>query len=106
MKMLPMESKRDTKLPPKVELLNRGYKKVREVCAEKWPRLLPVTWAAAYCGFNLPRFRSVPELNACVRIVGGAPIVDKEELDATLDALMASAPVAAREEQSTPKEEE
>jgi hypothetical protein len=56
-------------------------KAVADVCKNKWPRLLPVTWAAGYCGMNLNRFKSVPDLVALIRDYAGKEMVDKNDLD-------------------------
>ena len=46
---------------------------------------MPLTWAAAYCGMNLARFRSVPELESLIHDAAGEKVVDKNDLDAWID---------------------
>lgn len=46
-----------------------------------WPRLMPITFAAGYCGMNVARFHNVPELERLIHVAGGQRVVDKQDLD-------------------------
>lgn len=56
-----------------------------KICGQKWPRLMPLTWAAAYCGMNPTRLRSVPELEKLIHEAGGECFVDRVDLDDFID---------------------
>lgn len=62
-----------------------GTQTVAKICGSRWSRLMPLTWAAAYCGMNLARFRSVPELESLIHDAAGEKVVDKNDLDAWID---------------------
>lgn len=62
-----------------------GTQTVAKICGSRWSRLMPLTWAAAYCGMNLARFRSVPELEGLIHDAAGEKVVDKNDLDAWID---------------------
>ena len=66
--------------------MTRG-KTLSAVCGERWPRLLPVAWAAAYCGMLIPEFQK-SEFFGLVRIVRGRKWVDRIELDAAINKEM------------------
>lgn len=67
--------------------MRTGTETLAKICGQKWPRLLPLTWAAAYCGMNLARFKAVSELSALIFNVGGIEVVDKQELDNYIDKI-------------------
>ena len=62
-----------------------GTQTVAKTCGPRWPRLMPLTWAAAYLGMNLARFRSVPKLEGLIHDAAGEKVVDKNDLDAWID---------------------
>ena len=62
-----------------------GTQTVAKICGSRWPRLMPLTWAAAYCGMNLARFKSVPELAGFIHEAAGEMVVDKDNLDMWID---------------------
>ena len=50
------------------------------------PRLMRPGLAAAYAAQNLGTFKAKPELNALIKPYFGIPSVDKNDLDAMIDA--------------------
>lgn len=58
---------------------------VARVCQDKWPRLMPVSWAAGYCGMTIYRLQSIPELMALAHDVAGVQLIDKQDLDRWID---------------------
>ena len=58
---------------------------IREVCGQRWPRLMEVEDAAAYVGLTAGTFKKrFPQL---IRpYTGEKPAVAKEDLDAMIDA--------------------
>lgn len=62
-----------------------GTQTLAKTCGPRWPRLMPVTWAAAYLGINLARFKSEPELVKLIINVAGESCVDIHDLDAWID---------------------
>ena len=64
-----------------IDFVEHGLKTIVRLCDSKWPRLLPIQLAAAYCGLSQKRFREDPFLKTMIRTPFGVEIVDKEELD-------------------------
>ncbi len=65
----------------------KGTATLAKICGQRWPRLLPKTYAAAYCGMSMPKFMSCPELAMLVMTIHGEDVVDKLELDETINTM-------------------
>jgi len=63
-------------------------KTLTTICGQRWPRLMTPTLAAAYCGMLLAEFRQSPFADA-ICVVDGHERVDRIELDARIESLMA-----------------
>lgn len=61
---------------------------IAKICGQRWPRLVPPTVAAAYCGMFLVKFRTIPEFSALIRNFNGAEVVDLHELDDAIDKML------------------
>ncbi|MGE4565516.1 MAG: hypothetical protein AB7F32_11645 [Victivallaceae bacterium] len=61
---------------------------VAKICGQRWPRLMPPTAAAAYCGMLLSKFRTIPEFTELIQNVNGADVVDLYELDKAIDKIL------------------
>lgn len=58
---------------------------IREVCGQRWPRLMEVEDAAAYVGLTAGTFKKkFPEIIRSY--TGDKPTVAKDDLDALIDA--------------------
>ena len=62
----------------------RGAMTLSKLCGEKWPRLMPVAMAAAYCGMQVREFAK-SRFAALVFDFDGNERVDRAELDAAID---------------------
>ena len=62
----------------------RGAMTISKLCGDRWPRLMPVPLAAAYCGMQVREFEK-SRFAALVRDYDGRERVDKEALDEAID---------------------
>lgn len=60
---------------------------LQKACGDKWPRMLPPTWAASYCGLAWSQFQQWEPAEEALKEVAGQQRYDRNVLDAVLDQI-------------------